>query len=176
LTAQPLCRYYKIEVDLSNLTANVSAGDDSEREEASDADNMEFMNVDGVPPSEIVQARQHTMLWNEDHCLNIAPGQHSHPLNIIYDLHAEELSFPAMYCDVARQFKPSITVTPFMMCISEIRRSDRRGVTPGHILYMAMRILRIRVRDGIFSAFRRVRQTAFGIEELDWSCNACSLC
>jgi hypothetical protein len=52
LTAQPLYRYYKIEVDLNNLTANVSAGDDSGREEASDADNMEFMNVDGVPPSD----------------------------------------------------------------------------------------------------------------------------
>jgi hypothetical protein len=75
LTAQPLYRYYK--VDLNNLTANVSAGNDSGHEEASDADNMEFMNVDGVPPSEIVQARQHTMLWNENHCLNIAPGQHS---------------------------------------------------------------------------------------------------
>jgi hypothetical protein len=45
LTAQPLYRYYKIEVDLNNLTANVSAGDDSGREEASDADNMEFMNA-----------------------------------------------------------------------------------------------------------------------------------
>jgi hypothetical protein len=71
----------------------VSAGDDSGREEAIDADNMEFMNLDNVPHSEVVQARQHTTLWNEDHCLNIAPGQHSHPLNIIYDLHAEELSF-----------------------------------------------------------------------------------
>jgi hypothetical protein len=46
MTAQPLYRYYKIEVDLSNLTANVSAGDDSGRKEASDADNMELINVE----------------------------------------------------------------------------------------------------------------------------------
>jgi hypothetical protein len=39
------------------------------------------------------------------------------------------------------------------------RRSDRRGVTPSHILYMAMKILRIRVRGGIFNASRCVRQT-----------------
>jgi hypothetical protein len=127
LTAQPLYRCYKIEVHLNNLSANVSAGDHSGREEVSDADNMEFMNVDGVQTSEIVQAR-HAMLWNEDHCLNIAAGQHPHPLNGLYDLHVEELSFPAIYYGVARQFKPSITVTPFMMCNSEIWRSDRRGV------------------------------------------------
>ena len=52
--AQPLYRYYKIEVALNNLTVNVSAGDDSGREEASDDGNMEFTNVDGVQPSEIV--------------------------------------------------------------------------------------------------------------------------
>ncbi|GBO30294.1 hypothetical protein AVEN_112905-1, partial [Araneus ventricosus] len=35
-------------------------------------------------------------------------------------------------------------------------RSDRRGVTPHHILYMIMKILRMRIVDGIMSAFRCV--------------------
>jgi hypothetical protein len=41
--------------------------------------------------SEVTNARQHTMIWNEENCLDIAPGQHSIALNIIYDVYAEEL-------------------------------------------------------------------------------------
>jgi hypothetical protein len=47
-----------------------------------------------------------------------------------------------------------------MMATSEIRRSDRRGVTPEHILYMAMKIMRLRVTEGIYNLFLCVRQTA----------------
>ena len=49
-----------------------------------------------------------------------------------------------------------------MMATSEIRRRDRRGVTPGHILYLAMKILRLRILrivDGIHNAFRYIRAT-----------------
>lgn len=46
-----------------------------------------------------------------------------------------------------------------MIANSEIRRTDRRGVTPEHILYMAMKILRLRVVDGIHNTFRCVRAT-----------------
>lgn len=44
--------------------------------------------------SELLLAMQHTMIWNENCCLNIAPAQHKVPLNIIHDKYAEELSFP----------------------------------------------------------------------------------
>ena len=40
-----------------------------------------------------------------------------------------------------------------------IRRRDRRGVTPEHILYMAMKNLRFRVRDGIQNLYRCLRTT-----------------
>ncbi|GFS51641.1 helitron_like_N domain-containing protein [Trichonephila clavipes] len=36
-------------------------------------------------------------------------------------------------------------VTPYMMATSEIRRTDRRGATPDHVLYIAMKMLRTRV-------------------------------
>ncbi|GFV30001.1 hypothetical protein TNCV_3100781 [Trichonephila clavipes] len=35
-------------------------------------------------------------------------------------------------------------VTPFMIATSELRCVDRRGVTPQHLLYMAMKIMRLR--------------------------------
>ena len=39
----------------------------------------------------------------------------------------------------------NINLTWFMHATSEIRRKDRRGVTPEHILYMAMKIMRLTV-------------------------------
>ncbi|GFY23518.1 serine--tRNA ligase [Trichonephila clavipes] len=42
------------------------------------------------------------------------------------------------------------------MATSELRRSDRRGVTPQHLLYMAMKIMRIRIRDSLSIAFKHV--------------------
>ncbi len=41
-----------------------------------------------------------------------------------------------------------------MIATSEIRRKDRRGVIPQHILYMAMKIMRLRMVDGIYNTFR----------------------
>jgi hypothetical protein len=56
------------------------------------------MYPDTVSESEVFAARQHTMIWNEDECLDIEPGHRETPLNIICDKHAEELSFPSIYC------------------------------------------------------------------------------
>lgn len=42
------------------------------------------------------------------------------------------------------------------MASSELRRSDRRGVTPRHLLYMAMKIMRLRIRDSLTIAFKYV--------------------
>ena len=104
------------------------------------------------------------MLWNEDLSLDVAPGQHSRPESLLFDQYAEELSFPAIYFGVARDIRSSgaesVRSTAYSMCTSEIRRTDRRGVTPHHVLYMAMKILRFRVRDGILPSRLRRPQTA----------------
>jgi hypothetical protein len=42
---------------------------------------------------------------------------------------------------------------------SKIRRKDRRGVTPQHILHMAMKILQLRVSEGLYATFRRVGES-----------------
>jgi hypothetical protein len=79
-------------------------------------DNIEtdatFLNVDNVPDNtyeldeinthsidiEFLFAKQHTLLWNEDKYLDMSPDQNNNLLSIIYDEHAEELSFPSIYC------------------------------------------------------------------------------
>jgi hypothetical protein len=63
----------------------MSATSDEEQLEA-----IEPLDANTAPESELIHARQRTMLWNEEHCLDIAPGQRRIPENIIYDTHAEE--------------------------------------------------------------------------------------
>lgn len=101
-------------------------------------------------------AQQQTLLWNEDKYLRIAPGEHNVPTSILFDEHCEELSFPSIYFGQIRKFKEGIIVTPYMIATSELRRSDRRGVTPQHLLYVAMKILRLRTRDSLTVAFKFV--------------------
>ena len=47
-------------------------------------------------------------------------------------------------------------MTPFQIVTSEIRRQDRRGTTPEHILYMAAKIMRliVRVASGLHATYR----------------------
>jgi hypothetical protein len=101
---QLLYKFYNITVDWSRVHGRFKR-----RSEATATDDVnidiEMLNTDTVPDSEIVHAKQHTMRWNEEHCLDIAPSQRSIPLNIIYDVYAEKLSFPSIYYGVSRRFK-----------------------------------------------------------------------
>lgn len=110
--------------------------------------------VDAGDDGASLMAQQQTLNWNEDKCLEIAPAQNRRPLSFLFDKHAEELSFPDIYYGHAREINPAINVTPFMLATSEIRRRDRRGAKPEHILYMAMKIMVFRVHHGTESKFK----------------------
>ncbi|XP_055632950.1 uncharacterized protein LOC129773377 [Toxorhynchites rutilus septentrionalis] len=110
--------------------------------------------IDPSNDTELLIGQQHTLLWDEDKCLEIAPGQNQTPLSIIYDEYAEELAFPDIYLGHPRTFSSEVRVTPFMMATSEIRRRDRRGAKPEHILYMAVKIMRLRVSEGLRNTFK----------------------
>lgn len=125
--------------------------------------NVVIYNEDGendiseqIPIDESLIAQQQTLMWNDEMYLRIAPGEENVPISLLFDEHAEELSFPQIYLGQFRNFRDCVTVTPFMMATSELRRSDRRGVTPHHLLYMAMKIMRLRIRDSLSIAFKHV--------------------
>jgi hypothetical protein len=145
LIRQPLHKLYDIKIDFAKL---------DQLPESTEDEAIEEVDVNEQPDSELLAARQSTFMWNEDECLTIAPGQHSIPLNVIFDKYAEELSFPHIYYGVGRSFKTVTPPSPYTIATSEIRRSDRRGATPDHILYMAMKIMRLRVADGMKHSFR----------------------
>ncbi|GBP71338.1 hypothetical protein EVAR_57722_1 [Eumeta japonica] len=113
-------------------------------------------DLEHIPIDESLLAQQQTLMWNEDLYLRIGPGENNLPLSLLFDEYAEELSFPSIYLGQFRQFRKGVTVTPFMMATSELRRSDRRGVTPQHLLYLAMKIMRIRLSDSFTIAFKHI--------------------
>nr|XP_029713647.1 uncharacterized protein LOC115257831 [Aedes albopictus] len=144
LITTPLYRRYGITYNEDNLEAI-----DAETR----ADDV-IETVDGENEVELLIGQQQTLLWNEDKCLEIAPAQNRMPLSIIYDEHAEELSFPDIYLGHPRTFNPEVRVTSFMMATSELRCSDRRAAKPKHVLYVAMKILRLRVSEGLQCTFK----------------------
>ncbi|GFY42091.1 ATP-dependent DNA helicase [Trichonephila inaurata madagascariensis] len=99
---------------------------------------------ENITIQESLTAQQQTLLWNEEKYLRIVPGEASVPRSLLFYEHAEELSFPTIYLGHFRNFREGVRVTPFMIATSELRRVDRRGVTPQHLLYMAMKIMRLR--------------------------------
>ncbi|XP_071578498.1 uncharacterized protein [Temnothorax nylanderi] len=144
LISTPLYAFYNITIDESFFN-NTNLNEIS-RDEISEDISIE----------DSLTAQQQTLLWNDEKYLRIAPGEINVPRSILFDEHAEELSFPSIYLGQFRVFKENVHVTPFMMATSELRRADRRGVTPHHLLYMAMKIMRLRVRDSLTVAFKHV--------------------
>lgn len=141
----PLYTLYAITVDDRFLN-----GQDDIIYEEDDDDISEQRPVD-----ESLIAQQQTLMWNDEMYLRIATtGEGNVPISLLFDEHAEELSFPQIYCGQFRTFRDGVNVTPFMMATSELRRSDRRGVTPQHLLYLTMKIMRIRIRDSLSISFK----------------------
>ncbi|XP_076298854.1 uncharacterized protein LOC143217964 isoform X2 [Lasioglossum baleicum] len=119
--------------------------------------------TEDIPIEESLLAQQQTLMWNDDQYLTLAPGENNTPISSLFDEHAEELSFPSIYLGEFRQFREGVTpfrVPPSMLATSELRRSDRRGVTPHHLLYMAMKIMGLRVKESLRVIFKHVRKNS----------------
>lgn len=114
---------------------------------------IEPISEDPTHVNDLLLAKQHTLMWSEEKYLVLAPGMNKRQISLLYDEYAEELSFPSIYLGEPRTFTIQ-GVTPFMMANSEIRRTDRRGVKPEHILYMTMKVMRMRLTESIYCTFK----------------------
>ena len=65
--------------------------------------NFEDFSED-LPPDEVLIAQQQILLWNEDKYLKLAPGEQCAPYSLLFDEHAEELSFPDIFFGQFRIF------------------------------------------------------------------------
>nr|XP_029708130.1 uncharacterized protein LOC115254662 [Aedes albopictus] len=153
LVTTPLYRREGVSFNQERLSAIAS---EPQPGSSRDGDAIQLDIIEETNDVEMFAGQQQTLMWNEDKCLEIAPAQNRRPVSIVYDDDAEELSFPDIYLGHPRKFKAGIHVTPFMKATSELRRSDRRGAKPNHLLYMAMKILRLRVTEGLQHVFKSV--------------------
>ncbi|GBP70846.1 hypothetical protein EVAR_53510_1 [Eumeta japonica] len=131
--------------------------------------NEEFFNSDRVGPDinvddisehipigDNITAQQQTLLWNKDRFLHMASKERNDSISVLFDGHAEELSFPNIFCGQFRKYREEISVTSFMQAASELRRTDRRGADPQHLLYVATKIMRHRVRASVTVALKHI--------------------
>ncbi|XP_062714004.1 uncharacterized protein LOC134290817 [Aedes albopictus] len=153
LVTTPLYRREGVSFNQERLSAIAS---EPQPGSSRDGDAIQLDIIEETNDVEMFAGQQQTLMWNEDKCLEIAPAQNRRPVSIVYDDDAEELSFPDIYLGHPRKFKAGTHVTPFMKATSELRRSDRRGAKPNHLLYMAMKILRLRVTEGLQHVFKSV--------------------
>ncbi|GFY08051.1 ATP-dependent DNA helicase [Trichonephila clavipes] len=133
LVATPLYRMYDVAIDDSFFNLNQSTSQVPQDEIS-----------ENITIEESLTAQQQTLLWNEEKYLRNSPGEANVPRSFLFDEHAEEFAFPAIYLGHFRYFREGIRVTPFMIATSELRRVDRHGVTAQDLLYMAMKIMRLK--------------------------------
>lgn len=133
-----LYKLYNIKCNLIRLDNIIEVDEQDEIEGLPECTDLN----DPVQVATAMTLAQHTLIWDEDKFLAIAPGEGKKPLSILYDEHAEELSFLQIYLREPRRVEASAKPTIVTHAMSEIRRSDRRGATPQHILYMAMKVFR----------------------------------
>ncbi|KAL3211838.1 hypothetical protein MRX96_051942 [Rhipicephalus microplus] len=105
-----------------------------------------LMRDDGERSGELDDAATADKLIDQSHSLHLAPGENRVPLALFIDAYAEELAFPTIYMGVPRKIIGPRS-TPFAMPSSEIRRTDQRGATPEHVLYMATKVMRYNVAE-----------------------------
>ncbi|GFY54538.1 ATP-dependent DNA helicase [Trichonephila inaurata madagascariensis] len=85
LVATPLYRMYDVTIDDSFFNLNQSASQVPQDEIS-----------ENITIEERLTAQKQTLLWNEEKHLRIAPGEPNVPRSLLFDEHAEELSFPAI--------------------------------------------------------------------------------
>ncbi|XP_042143722.1 uncharacterized protein LOC121834054 [Ixodes scapularis] len=148
-----LYKHYNIKCDFARLGDIVEVDEHDEIELLPQCSDLN----DPIQVATAMTLAQHTLVWDEDKFLAIAPGEGKRPVSILYDEHSEELSFPQIYLGEPRRVDASAKPTVFTHAMSEIRRSDRRGATPQHVLYMAMKVFRHRVAGDMCVAFRNIK-------------------
>lgn len=103
LVNTPLYTYYNITINHGFIS--------DDNEETQRISNIDEVSED-IPIEESLTAQQHTLLWNDEKYLRIAPGEYNVPRSLLFDEHAEELSFPTIYLGQFRTFKENIKATP----------------------------------------------------------------
>ncbi|KAK3922022.1 Insulin-like growth factor 1 receptor [Frankliniella fusca] len=92
--------------------------------------------------------------------VDVAPGENSTPVSVVWDRKAEELSFPGVYLGQPRTFtRPA---TRYQAMRSEVRRTERRGAAPQCVLYKYNVHVRDQASGHIRHKFKRGAKDVLG--------------
>lgn len=92
--------------------------------------------------------------------IRYAPGEGQRPISLLLDTHAEELSFPTIYCGQIRHFKNK-TITRTDIAKSEARNKDRRCAIPSKLLYSYKLAQTHQINNQVSMCLRKRKNTAF---------------
>ena len=143
LLTKPLYQNIKIDDTFFETHHDKETADDEIKESIPEAQKDDAHDM--------LLSKKHTMFWDDDMYLDLAPGMNEKPVSLLWGENAQELSFPSIYLGETRKCKGAVTLD--MIASSEIRRRDRRVVKPEHVLYMEMKIMRIRLHEGLHLTF-----------------------
>ena len=126
-----------------------------------DPDNQEMDSLDTDDEETRVAGAssypEQTMLIDDDdfmsHAVKHAPAEGKRPISLLWDLHAEELTFPTIYCGQKRNVNTKLTYTD--VAKSEALNFDRRGCKPHKLLYSFKKSQQQQVRDSITISLRK---------------------
>ncbi|KAK8772606.1 hypothetical protein V5799_024149, partial [Amblyomma americanum] len=158
LQDSPLYRHYGITFDIDRVMEMIAEAEQNTGADLEDCDDGAEDEDSPMFDAAALMMDQRTLMFDEDEMLNhtvtMAPGEGQRPISILYDTHAEEPSFPQIYLGHPRYIKPEARPSVTSMAASEIRRSDRRGALPDHVLYMGAKVIRYRVGDNMKAFFK----------------------
>ncbi|GFT89712.1 helitron_like_N domain-containing protein [Trichonephila clavipes] len=106
LKDSPLYTSYGITVDDSFFNGQDDIQDEIIYDEDGDNDISEQIPID-----ESLVAQQQTLLCNDEMYLTIAPGEGNVPVSLLFDEHAEELSFSTNIFGSIKNFRDGVNVT-----------------------------------------------------------------
>ncbi|KAH7937509.1 hypothetical protein HPB49_012753 [Dermacentor silvarum] len=126
LEKSTLYRYYGIQIsrEKADKVCDNLPGPSDENAERVDCPEEEHNPIEAALA---MLLSQQTLVIVDSNVLVMAPGEGMTPVRIVYDEHAEELSFPQTYLGEPRNINPGSKTSVFTMASSECRRTHRRG-------------------------------------------------
>jgi len=132
--------------------------------DSNDTNALELMDIDrsdsedeNYPETENGLNSEESMLMDEDdlvtQALKFSPGQGKRPISLLWDLNAEVLSFPTIYCGQVRDVNSKLTYTDIAK--SEARNADRRACLAHKLLYSFKKSQIQQIVDSISISLRK---------------------
>ncbi|KAK3922268.1 ATP-dependent DNA helicase RRM3 [Frankliniella fusca] len=150
----------QVQIELDQLQQDLDREDDGGNPD-DPGEHEDDAGWEDVNEEDEMLADQETLLddvdiISPDTGISIAPGENRMPTSLLFDKHVEELSFPTIYCGLARNVASSVSVT--QIAKAEARMFDRRCAANIPKLFLSFcRLRRQKIAAQVTLALRKKR-------------------